>query len=131
MIPLIHALIPLGLQAFAEVMQAEVAQLAGARYSRTGGQPHCVRWGHQPGSIFLADQKQEPLSWHWDLKTESALGDNPNPERDTLRLIHLVRGDPFHPFFASSRHDITRRAMPLAYSSNMSIHFFLKDAISS
>ena len=57
MIPLIQALIPLGLQAFAEVMQAEVAQLAGARYSRTGGQPHCVRWGRQPGSIFLADQK--------------------------------------------------------------------------
>ena len=57
MIPLIQALIPLGLQAFAEVMQAEVAQLAGARYSRTGGQPNCVRWGRQPGSIFLADQK--------------------------------------------------------------------------
>jgi putative transposase len=57
MIPLIQALIPLGLQAFAEVMQAEVAQFAGARYSRTGGQPGCVRWGRQPGSIFLADQK--------------------------------------------------------------------------
>ncbi|HEX7630454.1 MAG TPA: transposase [Candidatus Methylomirabilis sp.] len=57
MIPLIQALIPLGLQAFAEVMQAEVAHLAGARYSRTGGQPNCVRWGRQPGSIFLADQK--------------------------------------------------------------------------
>ncbi len=57
MIPLIQALIPLGLQAFAEVMQAEVAQLAGARYSRTGGQPTLVRWGRQPGSIFLADQQ--------------------------------------------------------------------------
>ncbi len=57
MVPLIQALIPLGLQAFAEVMQAEVAALAGARYSRTGGQPGCVRWGRQRGSIFLADQK--------------------------------------------------------------------------
>jgi transposase-like protein len=57
MIPLIQALIPLGLQAFGEVMQAEVAQLAGARYSRTGGQPDLVRWGRQRGSIFLADQK--------------------------------------------------------------------------
>lgn len=57
MIPLIQALIPLGLQAFGEVIQAEVAQLAGARYRRTGGQPGLVRWGHQPGSIFLADQK--------------------------------------------------------------------------
>jgi len=57
MIPLIQALIPLGLQAFAEVMQAEVAQLAGVKYSRTGGEPGLVRWGRQPGSIFLADQK--------------------------------------------------------------------------
>ena len=57
MIPLIQALIPLGLQAFAEVMQAEVARLAGPRYSRTGGQPGLVRWGQQPGAIFLADQK--------------------------------------------------------------------------
>jgi hypothetical protein len=57
MIPLIQALIPLGLQAFAEVMQAEVAQLAGPKYSRTGGQPTCVRWGRQAGAIFLADQK--------------------------------------------------------------------------
>jgi putative transposase len=57
MIPLIQALIPLGLQAFAEVMQAEVAALAGAKYSRTGGTRDVVRWGHQRGSIFLADQK--------------------------------------------------------------------------
>jgi putative transposase len=57
MIPLIQALIPLGLHAFAEVMQAEVAALAGMRYSRTGGEPGCVRWGRQKGSIFLADQK--------------------------------------------------------------------------
>jgi putative transposase len=57
MVPLIQALIPLGLQAFGEVMRAEVAALAGARYSRTGGQPGLVRWGRQRGSIFLADQK--------------------------------------------------------------------------
>jgi len=57
MVPLIQALIPLGLQAFAEVMQAEVAALVGPKYSRTGGQPGFVRWGRQRGSIFLADQK--------------------------------------------------------------------------
>jgi putative transposase len=57
MVPLIQALIPLGLQAFAEVMQAEVAALVGPKYSRTGGQPGLVRWGRQPGSIFLADHK--------------------------------------------------------------------------
>jgi transposase-like protein len=49
--------LPLGLQAFGEVMQAEVAQLAGPKYSRTGGQPDLVRWGRQRGAIFLADQK--------------------------------------------------------------------------
>ena len=57
MIPLIQALIPLGLQAFGEVMQAEVAQLAGRKYSRAGRQAEVVRWGRQKGSIFLADQK--------------------------------------------------------------------------
>jgi len=57
LVPLIQALIPLGLHAFAEVMQAEVAALVGTRYSRTGGQPGLVRWGRQRGSIFLADQK--------------------------------------------------------------------------
>jgi len=57
MVVLIQDLIPLGLQAFAEVLQAEVAALAGARYSRTGGRPGVVRWGQQAGSIFLADQK--------------------------------------------------------------------------
>ncbi len=57
MIPVIQALIPLGLRAFVEVMEAEVTALAGERYSRTGGQPGLVRWGRQQGSIFLADQK--------------------------------------------------------------------------
>ena len=42
-IPLIQALIPLGLQAFAELIQAEVAQFAGAKYSRIGGAPEVVR----------------------------------------------------------------------------------------
>jgi transposase-like protein len=57
MIPVIQALIPLGLRAFVEVMEAEVTALAGEKYSRTGGQPGLVRWGRQRGSIFLADQK--------------------------------------------------------------------------
>ena len=50
MVPVIQALIPLGLQAFVDLMQAEVAALAGTRYSRTGGQPGVVRWGCQGGS---------------------------------------------------------------------------------
>jgi len=49
--------IPLGLQAVEAQLQAEVAALAGARYVREDGHPGIVRWGAQPGSVFLADQK--------------------------------------------------------------------------
>jgi len=56
-VALIQALIPLGLQAVAETLEAEVVTLAGTRYGRTGGRPDVVRWGQQPGSVYLADQK--------------------------------------------------------------------------
>jgi putative transposase len=56
-VALIQALIPLGLQAVAEALEAEVIALAGARYCRTGGQPGVVRWSRQQGSVYLADQK--------------------------------------------------------------------------
>jgi transposase-like protein len=54
---LIQALIPLGLAAVAEALQSEVAQLAGARYGRKGSQTPYRRWGQQPGSVMLQDQK--------------------------------------------------------------------------
>lgn len=56
-VELIQALIPLGLAAVAEALAEDVTTLAGARYARTGGQPTLVRWGQQPGSVYLADQK--------------------------------------------------------------------------
>ena len=56
-VALIQALIPLGLQAVAEVLEQEVVALAGARYCRAGGQPGLVRWGQQQSSVYLADQK--------------------------------------------------------------------------
>src|SRR3990172_11741749 len=56
-IALIQALIPLGLHAVEELLQQEVQALAGPRYARADGRPHRVRWGRQPGSISLADQK--------------------------------------------------------------------------
>lgn len=56
-VALIQALIPIGLQAVQELLEAEVAQLAGARHQRTGRQPGLVRWGQQRGSVYLADQK--------------------------------------------------------------------------
>src|SRR2546425_3481736 len=53
----IQALIPLGLAAVAEELEAEVVRLAGPRYARQDGRPAQVRWGRQPGSVYLADQK--------------------------------------------------------------------------
>jgi putative transposase len=56
-VALIQALIPLGLQAVGDLLAEEVTQLAGPGYARTGGQPGLVRWSHQGGSVYLADQK--------------------------------------------------------------------------
>ena len=54
-VSLIQALIPLGLAAVEDLLQQEVTQLAGARYARK--EAACRRWGEQPGSVYLADQK--------------------------------------------------------------------------
>jgi putative transposase len=54
---MIQALIPLGLKAVEEALVAEVLALAGPRYRRDDERPAIARWGKQPGSIFLADQK--------------------------------------------------------------------------
>ena len=44
-ISLIQALIPLGLKAVQDTLEAEVTHLAGKRYSRSGGHPNLDRWG--------------------------------------------------------------------------------------
>jgi hypothetical protein len=43
--------------AVAEQLEEEVKQLTGERYSRQGGLPGHHRWGSQPRSIYLSDQK--------------------------------------------------------------------------
>lgn len=50
----IQALIPLGLAAVEAELQREVAELVGPRYSRGGDNK---RWGENPGSVYLGDQK--------------------------------------------------------------------------
>jgi putative transposase len=55
-VALIQALIPLGLLAVEELLQAEVTALAGPRYQRQQERTG-VRWGSQPGSVYLTDQK--------------------------------------------------------------------------
>jgi len=56
-VELIQALIPLGLKAVNDLLQQEVAQLAGARYRHGDGPAGYARWGKQRGSVYLADQK--------------------------------------------------------------------------
>ena len=53
-IAVIQELIPLGLKAVGEELQGEVQALAGPRYQRGGDNS---RWGSQPGSVYLRDQK--------------------------------------------------------------------------
>jgi transposase-like protein len=54
---LLQALIPLGLAAARALLEEEVAVLAGPRYAREDGARDRVRWGRQPGAIYLTDQK--------------------------------------------------------------------------
>lgn len=51
---LIQMLIPLGLKAVNDALQEEVKRLAGKKHSRAGV---ASRWGEQPGSIYLGDEK--------------------------------------------------------------------------
>jgi len=53
---LISELIPLGLLHVNELLQAEVRELAGARYQRDGLTGH-DRWGCQPGSVYIGAQR--------------------------------------------------------------------------
>lgn len=53
-IAVIQELIPLGLTAVGEQLQREVQELTGRRYQRGTDNS---RWGSQPGSVYLRDQK--------------------------------------------------------------------------
>lgn len=56
-IAMIQELIPLGLEAVADSLKKEVTRLAGPRYSRKSADVSYRRWGSQPGSVYLMDQK--------------------------------------------------------------------------
>ena len=57
-VALIQALIPIGLQYVNELLQQEVEQLVGARYSRRKDKERDnYRWGQQRGSVYLGEQK--------------------------------------------------------------------------
>lgn len=66
---MIQSLIPLGLKAVEHELQQEISQLAGKRYSRGGD---IKRWGENPGSVYLGDQKvQTPVPRIRNLKTKT------------------------------------------------------------
>ena len=56
-VELIVALVPLGLEAAKQLLDDEVAQLVGPRYSRDGGQPGLARYGWNRSSVRLAGQR--------------------------------------------------------------------------
>jgi len=56
-VELIQALIPLGLEAVADLLTQEVEALAGPKYSRKGGKPGHYHWGSESGSVYLEEQK--------------------------------------------------------------------------
>ena len=91
----IQELIPLGLKAVTEELQAEVKKLAGGRYERGGEN---ARWGRQNGSVYLRDQKfpiEVPRVRNTTRNTEVPLScyqkfQQPyNDDKDTvLKLLH-------------------------------------------
>ena len=52
---MIQALIPLGLKAVHDELQEEVRNMVGEKHSRQS--PGVGRWGENPGSVYLGDQK--------------------------------------------------------------------------
>ena len=52
---MIQMLIPIGLKAVEEMLQEEVTKLAGDRYSHSDSENK--RWGTNPGSVFLGEEK--------------------------------------------------------------------------
>jgi putative transposase len=96
-IELIQMLIPLGLKAVAEELEAEVERLVGARYSREN--PDQKRWGTNPGSVFLGEHKvavQVPRVRDVAANREVPLASyqalqNPRPVDDRV-LAHVING---------------------------------------
>lgn len=93
---MIQQLIPLGLNAVAVELQKEITNLVGARYSRGGD---LKRWGENPGSVFLGDQKVEiqvPRVRNLKTKTEIQLKSHArlqSPQMiDDMALSRVING---------------------------------------
>lgn len=123
---MIQALIPLGLAAVGDALDAEVRQLAGERYRRVGRTPGRVRWTKQEGAVFLGDHKV-PIRyqrvrdvWHnvdVPLSVYQAFGKPKEMDEGLLRrvLLGLSCGryreavEAVPPAFGLSRSSVSRR----------------------
>jgi len=56
-IAMIQALIPVALCEVNRLLQEDLEALTGKWYGRVGGREGLYRWGEQPGSVYLSDQK--------------------------------------------------------------------------
>jgi transposase-like protein len=91
----IQALIPLGLEAVADVLQQEVEQLAGVRYARKGSEQSHRRWGSQKGSVYLMDQKlpvDVPRVRDVESDTEVSLAAYRGIAMDEKLLLRVLKG---------------------------------------
>jgi putative transposase len=93
---MIQALIPLGLAAVEQELQLEILGLVGERYSRRGS---IKRWGSNPGSVYLGDQKVQvpvPRVRNVATKEEVSLSSYErlqNPQRlDDMALARVIHG---------------------------------------
>ena len=99
----IQELIPLGLKAVAEELQAEVSRLAGEKHSR--GEEN-VRWGSQNGSVYLRDEKfpvrvprvrKAEINKEVPLESYQRLQNPFNDDGDILRrLLHGLSTHKYH-----------------------------------
>lgn len=93
---MIQMLIPVGLRAVEEELQAEVQGLVGPRYSRGG---NLKRWGKNPGSVYLGDQKVSvgiprvrDVEGHAEVELETYQGLQSSQVLDDVVLSRVIHG---------------------------------------
>ena len=117
----IQWLIPLGLKAVTEELQRAVIELAGPRYERKESDQPLRRWGFQPGSVYLGDQKlpvEVPRVRDVDSDTEVSLRayqalQTPR-QMDEGLLLRMLKG------IATRNYEVCAEAVPEAFGLSSS-----------
>ena len=117
----IQWLIPLGLKAVTEELQRAVIELAGPRYERKESDQPLRRWGFQPGSVYLGDQKlpvEVPRVRDVDSDTEVPLRayqalQTPR-QMDEGLLLRMLKG------IATRNYEVCAEAVPEAFGLSSS-----------